>query len=508
MDRNNGRSFLPLNEEQKRLLEQFQLQEHLQQQQRLNNNNFFQDHRNNNNNDNNDMSFCPGMMTTMTGPSPRYPFTNEPLEVYQNQPTPPQQQTQSNPFFRFFSQKGSAVSSPSPAPAAAGGGTLSLTTTAPQPSGNGTMNNMRTATTTTTNTASSASGSGSSSYEEATRIEDPRLPLPPSSNPPIQDFTSQSTDALLARELNSLSIKERERVFSEIHGVPADNEEISVQLEDETENGSFTASMFDEDDDNMVGYQHSNNNSQNRRNGSSKKKGRRTLKDPEDPQNITKLISEMNMEIQRNITHKEAYLQALHQDPTYVDNKDFLIRFLRADQYEPKTAAHRLVGFFEYKKELFGIDRLTKNIALEDLYGNVEDTEVVESGLYQILPGRDRSGRTVLLKFHHPETEGLSLLSKLRTFYYTTMASLENDEDHKKGIVIVVFNLFRASNRTETWKNCTLLWNMPVRVAAFHICHNGDPKVKLVTSLSIHAMGPFSRMHLRVHEGKLIQTYA
>jgi hypothetical protein len=54
MDQNCGRSFLPLiiNEEQKRLLEQFQLQEQLQQH-RLNNNNFFQDRNNNDNHNNN-----------------------------------------------------------------------------------------------------------------------------------------------------------------------------------------------------------------------------------------------------------------------------------------------------------------------------------------------------------------------------------------------------------------------------------------------------------------------
>jgi hypothetical protein len=82
-----------------------------------------------------------------------------------------------------------------------------LPLTTPQPSGNK-ITEMRMA-----KTASRANGT--SSYGES--HEDPRLPFPPSSNPPSQDITSQSTDARLARELNSLSIKERERVFAEIH---------------------------------------------------------------------------------------------------------------------------------------------------------------------------------------------------------------------------------------------------------------------------------------------------
>jgi len=217
------------------------------------------------------------------------------------------------------------------------------------------------------------------------------------------------------------------------------------------------------------------------------------------------MIAEMHMEIQSNISHKEAYLQALSQNSVYVHDRDFLVRFLRADRYQPKQAAHRLVGFFAYKRELFGTDYLTKEITLDDLYENEEDRKTLEGGLYQVLPGRDRSGRVVVGKFHDPKFANLPLLSKLRVFYYVTMVSMEKEEDHKKGVVILVFNMYRENNRTETWKNCTLLWNLPVRVTAFHICHDGDPKVRILVSLGIMAMGPFSRMHLRVHEGTLME---
>lgn len=48
-------------------------------------------------------------------------------------------------------------------------------------------------------------------------------PLPPSSNPHLEDPEIQSADARLARERNSLSLEARERIFAEIHGVAEDN---------------------------------------------------------------------------------------------------------------------------------------------------------------------------------------------------------------------------------------------------------------------------------------------
>jgi hypothetical protein len=55
--------------------------------------------------------------------------------------------------------------------------------------------------------------------------------------------------------------------------------------------------MFDED--NTIAAHHNNNNSPNTTRPNTKKG--RALKSPEDPQNVTKLISEMKMEIQHNI---------------------------------------------------------------------------------------------------------------------------------------------------------------------------------------------------------------
>ena len=111
----------------------------------------------------------------------------------------------------------------------------------------------------------------------------------------------------------------------------------------------------------------------------------------------------------------KAYNLALSIDATYVLNKEFQLMFLRADQFDTKLAALRLVKHFHLKLQLFGKDKLCRPIVQDDLIvvgnngteegneeneeGNEEDED--ESGLYdgykQVLPLRDYAGRLVFL---------------------------------------------------------------------------------------------------------------
>jgi hypothetical protein len=60
------------------------------------------------------------------------------------------------------------------------------------------------------------------------------------------------------------------------------------------------------------------------------------------------------------------------------------LMFLRAESYDSYTAASRMARFFDDKYELFGADKLTKDIALHDL--DPDDLITFESGCFQVLP--------------------------------------------------------------------------------------------------------------------------
>eukprot|EP00526_Cylindrotheca_closterium_P026840 CAMPEP_0113629714 /NCGR_PEP_ID=MMETSP0017_2-20120614/15428_1 /TAXON_ID=2856 /ORGANISM="Cylindrotheca closterium" /LENGTH=51 /DNA_ID=CAMNT_0000540129 /DNA_START=15 /DNA_END=167 /DNA_ORIENTATION=+ /assembly_acc=CAM_ASM_000147 len=41
--------------------------------------------------------------------------------------------------------------------------------------------------------------------------------------------------------------------------------------------------------------------------------------------------------------------------------------FLRGNRYDTKAAANQMLKFFETKQDLFGTEKLTKDITIEDL---------------------------------------------------------------------------------------------------------------------------------------------
>jgi hypothetical protein len=148
---------------------------------------------------------------------------------------------------------------------------------------------------------------------------------------------TSNADILLAREMNELSIDERERIFEEIHGI---------------------SRVVDED-----------------------------------PAFVTECLAKLDEEISR-IKKKSAFDQALFLCPKYVNDRKFRLMFLRSDNFEAEKASTRIVKHFERKLELFGTDKLVKIIQFNDLHE--DDQSALLTGCIQFLRSKDRSGRTVV----------------------------------------------------------------------------------------------------------------
>ena len=142
--------------------------------------------------------------------------------------------------------------------------------------------------------------------------------------------------ALLAKEMAKLSLTEREQVYHDVHGV---------------------ADVIDET-----------------------------------PEMLSRSLEKLEDEICK-IPNKATYELAMLQNEEYVSNRDFRLRFLRADRFNIKQAAHRMVRHFEVKLEFFGKEMLARDIRLKDL--NADDIKVMESGFAQLCPLRDRAGRAI-----------------------------------------------------------------------------------------------------------------
>ena len=114
----------------------------------------------------------------------------------------------------------------------------------------------------------------------------------------------------------------------------------------------------------------------------------------EDPSMVSSLLEELDTHLTA-IKNETAYALAETKSRKYVSSRGFRMMFLRADRYEPKEAAERMIRFFEVKKHLFGEEKLVKDITLDDL--DEGDTEALETGCAQISIGKDKAGRPVVV---------------------------------------------------------------------------------------------------------------
>jgi hypothetical protein len=156
---------------------------------------------------------------------------------------------------------------------------------------------------------------------------------------PIPAPSMQEIDDMLSRDMNKLSVQEREIALHDVHGI--------------------------------VDREMSN----------------------ESPERVASSLDALESELAR-IKKGTAYELAERKSKEYVANPSFRLTFLRADLFNEKDAAQRMIRYFEEKLPLFGEERLTKDIVLEDL--DEEDMKTMQSGYAQVLPEKDRSGRKII----------------------------------------------------------------------------------------------------------------
>jgi hypothetical protein len=189
---------------------------------------------------------------------------------------------------------------------------------------------------------------------------------------------------LMAKEMNRLSLQERERAYEDLHGV-------SVMVH-------------------------------------------------ESPELIHAALPTMEYHLQR-IRHKPAYTLAEAHRKEYVQDANFRLMFLRAERFDVEKAANRLVRWLTWKLDLFGKEKLCeKHIGLDQL--DADARVMVETGIMQILPERDSCGRAVqALALRYRYHWGKSSKALLQMFFYIAMVAAEDETNQKNGMVIILYGL-------------------------------------------------------------------
>jgi hypothetical protein len=162
-------------------------------------------------------------------------------------------------------------------------------------------------------------------------------------------------DDLVSKDMNKLSMEERENALNDVHGIVDTN-----RLEDEP------------------------------------------------PELVDRRLRDLVRELDP-IKRGTAYETAERISQNYVGDRRFRLAFLRAESFDAKHAAHRMIRYFEEKKSLFGEEKLIKDISLDDL--DEEDMNTLEAGYLQVLPVKDRSDRRII-----------AVLRRLREYRYAENA--------------------------------------------------------------------------------------
>ncbi|CAJ1932730.1 unnamed protein product [Cylindrotheca closterium] len=186
----------------------------------------------------------------------------------------------------------------------------------------------------------------------------------------------------------------------------------------------------------------------------------------------------------------------------YVHARAFRIMFLRGNRYDQKATADQMIRFFEVKQELFGKDKLVKDITIDDL--DEDDLACMRTGSVQVA-GKDRSNRTVVLTFPGLRAHKI-IQNQMRSNYYMFMNVLQSEETQLRGYVTVAYSVgsaFRDKLAGEGYPDLArLVLAVPFHMASYHVCVSGtDLGEYVLYSVLIKAINISTRARFQVHFG-------
>lgn len=230
----------------------------------------------------------------------------------------------------------------------------------------------------------------------------------------------------------------------------------------------------------------------------------------EDPEVINNLFEQVKEELKR-IRYKQAYEKTAFLSNAYVNDPEFVLPFLRADNYKPRPAAIRLTEHFRHKLDLFGERTLVRDIMYDDLTD--DEKLILNSGFVQIMTAKDQAGRQIVVCNMSVFLKVGNLRNVLRACWYLTVRNAKmNSANYKMGIVGVYFahgmaNIFEklAANKKDFIEGTGFMQNaLPLKFASVHFCFDNTFGSSLQTYLMM-SLGKCARVRLRSHCGSIME---
>lgn len=275
---------------------------------------------------------------------------------------------------------------------------------------------------------------------------------PPAANV-HRDGAAAIDENVLVQELNALSVKERERIYEEMHGI--------VDVIEET------------------------------------------------PSFVTEKLAEMRSLIKEIPAKKKKALErAIFLRPSIHSDDKLHLMFLRAKKFDTLASANMMVQHFENKLALFGEDLLVKKITLDCL--SPKEMEIVRTGSIQMLRNRESKGRVIFF-MSLPLYDCSDWKAFTRYIWYQIYSIVEEDEELQKNGLVQVLSLhgkFVSSTsemldffyHVENFHN-----NWAFHVNCVHYCYENATLDAFLKGLTIFA-GKELRLRQRRHPGSSLEA--
>ena len=302
---------------------------------------------------------------------------------------------------------------------------------------------------------------------------------------------------LIAQEMNRMSLVEREEAYEDLHGVAVSIRETPDLLTTKLQEMEYHLQqhlLLNEEQHQQQGQEHHQQQGQ----GGATNVQSNTPPPPPSSSSSQSLL-------------QSAYSIANGQNVAYCHDPKLRLMFLRADKYNSQKAAQRMIDFFDWKLQLFGISKLCVDIQLSDM--DKDDNQTIQYGLLQILPSRDSRGRIVFCNAptYFKDTYRTAD-SGLKTLYYMVMSAMEDSNSQKSGSVLIFYGLgpekgYNPRKKELFIKATKLIGVLPFRLDAVHFCVPSPLQsssfviISPFVALIQNSIGKYFRARFRVHCG-------
>ena len=210
-------------------------------------------------------------------------------------------------------------------------------------------------------------------------------------------------------------------------------------------------------------------------------------------------LAQLNEELKK----VEMSLPSIPAVKKYISQRSFRLMFLRPNEGNSAAAAKQIVKYLQLKEDLFGSQKLAKDIELEDL--NEQDMAALSCGALQWLPQRDRGQRLVyLIRIRDLFESKLPPESILRAHFYHCMEEARHEQNQRLGFVLLHYFLDTptcSANYELIRRGAQFECAMPLRnVAQYLVCQNS--LWKQVADVFCHLMSPKLRLRARTIFGE------